>query len=150
MRRRHRLDWMTTPSRPPPGGRGEQVAAAAPGAGQPLIRGVTGLHPPTPSGGLGSFHVLLNRPLWCSRRSSRRSWRILSKSARGAHDGIPDIAPRAKVPRSEMAHPREQPDRASSARRRSAASFRRTKIESGYPAAINRPNETILSTPEIL
>jgi len=85
----------------------------------------------------------------------------------GAHDGIQsDIAPTPKSAiqrhskvsapdlfwrhRTEMAHPREQADRAASARRRSAASFRRTKIASEYPAAINRPNEIMLSTPEIL
>jgi hypothetical protein len=36
---------------------------------------------PTSSGGLGSISRPLHRPLWCSRQSSRRSWRILSQSA---------------------------------------------------------------------
>src|ERR1700730_6058798 len=88
-RRRHPIPWCR-----------RRIFAVPPtllGARQPLIQGVTGLHLPTPSGGLGSISRAFEPAAVVFSPIVAPAMAHIVKVRPGAHDGIQsDIAPSPK------------------------------------------------------
>ena len=113
-----------------------------------------GRHWSPPAAPIGSaavqFHTV-NRPLWCPRRSSRRSMAFTVEVRPGAHDGDQSgIASGPGGDRKWLIRANsltELPPLDGVARLRFVERKLRADI---LPYAINEPNEIMLSTPEIL